>query len=169
MPLPSRFRLLIPLVLVLLATPSWVAAADPQVRKLRVEDGRSFTALVIESDPDGMLMRRVRAGEGGATGALYGNRIHREDLARLIVHCLKRDAAGQSVPPTVVGADHDQTPTHEIEDWLADQIGVMLTRPSDPSPLRANRRCRNTLLEKIGFQLSYPTWREGYEAMLGQA
>ena len=56
MPLPSRFRLLIPLVLVLLATPSWVAAADPQVRKLRVEDGRSFTALVIESDPDGMLI-----------------------------------------------------------------------------------------------------------------
>ena len=114
-------------------------------------------------------MRRVRVGEGGATTALYGNRIHREDLARLIVHCIDLDVAGQSVPPTVVGADDDQAPTHEIEDWLADQIGVTLARPSDPSPLRANRRCRNALLEKIGFQLSYPTWREGYEAMLGQA
>ena len=134
---------------------------------------RAATATIIRpagvyGDPEGMLMRRVRAGEGGAAGALYGNRIHREDLARLIVHCLDRDAAGQSVPPTLVGADHDQTPTHEIEDWLADQIGVTLNRPSDPSPPRANRRCRNALLKRIGFQLSYPTWREGYKASLGQ-
>ena len=134
---------------------------------------RAATATIIRpagvyGDPEGMLMRRVQAGQGGATGALYGNRIHREDLALLIVHCIDRDAAGQSVPPTVVGADHDQTPTHEIEDWLADQIGVTLTRPSDPSPLRAHRRCRNALLERIGFQLSYPTWLEGYAAILGQ-
>ena len=135
---------------------------------------RAATATIIRpagvyGDPEGMLMRRVQSGQGGAAGALYGNRIHREDLARLIVHCVDRDAAGQSVPPTVVGADHDQTPTHEIEDWLADQIGVALTRPSDPSPLRAHRRCRNALLERIGFQLSYPTWREGYVAALGQS
>ena len=134
---------------------------------------RAATATIIRpagvyGDPEGMLIRRIQAGQGGATGALYGNRIHREDLARLIVHCMNRDAAGQSVPPTVVGADHDQTPTHEIEDWLADQIGVTLTRSSDPSSLRADRRCRNALLERICFQLSYPTWREGYEATLGQ-
>ena len=134
---------------------------------------RAATATIIRpagvyGDPEGMLMRRVQAGQGGATDALYGNRIHREDLALLIVHCIDRDAAGQSVPPTVVGADHDQTPTHEIEDWLADQIGVTLTRPTDPSSLRAHRRCRNALLEKIGFQLSYPTWLEGYAAILGQ-
>ena len=134
---------------------------------------RAATATIIRSagvygDPEGMLMKRVQAGQGGSTGALHGNRIHREDLARLIVHCIDRDAAGQSVPPTVVGADHDQTPTHEIEDWLADQIGVTLTRPTDPSPLRAHRRCRNAQLERIGFRLSYLTWREGYEAALGQ-
>ena len=29
--------------------------------------------------PPGMLMRRVRAGEGGPRGMLYGNRIHRDD------------------------------------------------------------------------------------------
>ena len=135
---------------------------------------RAATATIIRpagvyGDPEGMLMRRVKAGEGGATGALYGNRIHREDLARLIVHCLDRDAAGQSVPPTVVGADNDQAPIHQIEDWLAARLNVTLSREASSGTARANRRCRNALLEKIGFQLSYPTWREGYEAMLGQA
>ena len=56
-------------------------------------------------------MRRVKAGEGGGTAAPYGNRIHRDDLSRLIVHCLLRDLNGESVPPTLVGADHDTTPT----------------------------------------------------------
>ena len=134
---------------------------------------RAATATIIRpagvyGDPEGMLMRRVRAGEGGATGALYGNRIHREDLARLIVHCLERDAAGQSVPPTLVGADNDQAPTHQIEDWLAARLNVTLSRDPSTGTGRANRRCRNALLEKTGFQLSYATWREGYEAMLGQ-
>lgn len=132
---------------------------------------RASTATIIRpagvyGDPQGMLMRRIRAGEGGATGALYGNRIHRVDLSRLIVHCLERDHAGESVPPTVVGADHDQTPTHEIEDWLADQIGVTLIRPSHSSRSRAHRRCLNALLERIGFTFSYPTWRQGYRAAL---
>lgn len=132
---------------------------------------RASTTTIIRpagvyGDPEGMLIRRVRAGEGGATGALYGNRIHRVDLSRLIVHCLERDHAGESVPPTVVGADHDQTPTHEIERWLADQIGVTLSRPPDSSYSRAHRRCRNSLLERIAFTLLYPTWREGYRAAL---
>ena len=132
---------------------------------------RAATATIIRpagvyGDPEGMLMRRVRAGEGGAPGALYGNRIHRQDLSRLIVHCLERDQAGEGVPPTLVGADHDQTPTHEIEDWLADQIGVTLIRPAKQSPSRAHRRCRNSLLERIGFTFLYPTWREGYGAAL---
>ena len=85
---------------------------------------RAATATIIRpagvyGDPEGMLMRRVRSGVGGAAGGQYGNRIHREDLARLIVHCLLRDASGHAVPPTLIAADHDTTPTHEIESWLA--------------------------------------------------
>ena len=88
---------------------------------------RAATATIIRpagvyGDPEGMLMRRVRPA-WGAAGGQYGNRIHREDLARLIVHCLQRDASGHEVPPTLIAADHDTTPTHEIESWLASQLG----------------------------------------------
>ena len=132
---------------------------------------RAATATIIRpagvyGDPEGMLMRRVRAGVGGAAGGQYGNRIHREDLARLIVHCLQRDASGHEVPPTLIAADHDTTPTHEIESWLASQLGVTLERGETSQRQPANRRCQNALLGQIGFSLSYPTWREGYKAAL---
>ena len=150
--------------------------AEPQAMAMVAAEAtirRAVTATIIRpagvyGDPEGMLMRRVRAGEGGETGALYGNRIHREDLSRLIVHCLERDAAGGSVPPTLVGADDDQAPTHEVEDWLAARLNVTLSRQAGRSIARGNRRCRNALLKKIDFRLSYPTWREGYEATLNQ-
>ena len=136
---------------------------------------RGATATIIRpagvyGNPEGILMRRVRAGKGGGTAAPYGNRIHRDDLSRLIVHCLFRDLNGDSVPPTLIGADHDTTPTHEIEDWLAGQLGLTLNRPTEGGPVRANRRCANKLLAEIGFTLDYPTWREGYQAtILSQA
>jgi hypothetical protein len=99
---------------------------------------------------------------------LYGNRIHRDDLARLVVHCLRRDDLGEPVPPTLLGSDDDNMPTHEVEDWLAAQLKVTLARQSVPGQARANRRCRSALLKEIGFSLSYPTWREGYGAALAQ-
>ena len=141
-----------------------MVAAEASVR-------RGATATIIRpagvyGNPEGMLMRRVRAGEGGGTDTPYGNRIHRDDLSRLIVHCLLRDLNGESVPPTLIGADHDTTPTHEIEDWLAGQLGLTLKRPVEGGSVRANRRCANGLLGQIGFTLDYPTWREGYQDSL---
>lgn len=132
---------------------------------------RAATATIIRpagvyGDPDGMLMRRVRSGVGGAAIGQYGNRIHRDDLARLIVHCVLRDASGEAVPPTLIAADNDTTPTYEIESWLAAQWGLTLERAATTQRRRANRRCQNTLLGQIGFSLTYPTWREGYKVAL---
>ena len=143
-----------------------IVAAEATIR-------RAVTTTIIRpagvyGDPNGMLMRRVRAAEGGSVDMLYGNRIHRDDLSRLVVHCLRRDDAGESVPPTLIAADDDHTPTHEVEDWLAAQLNVTLVRHPAASRARANRRCYSGLLKQIGFSLSYPTWREGYGAALEQ-
>lgn len=132
---------------------------------------RAATTSVIRpagvyGNPDGMLVRKVLAGKGSAPGASFGNRIHREDLSRLLVHCLLRDARGEHVPPTILACDNDATPTHTIERWLAQEWGVPLVEETASRRPRANRRCRADLLKKLGFELNYPTWREGYAQVL---
>jgi len=116
----------------------------------------------VYGNPDGMLVRKVLSGRCSVPGAVSGNRIHRHDLARLIGHCLSRDSQGEWVPPTILACDNDVTPTYEIERWLAKQWGVSLIEESAGERPRANRRCRSRLLRGLGFELTYPTWREGY-------
>jgi len=116
----------------------------------------------VYGNPDGMLVRKVLSGRCSVPGAVSGNRIHRHDLARLIGHCLSRDSQGEWVPPTILACDNDVTPTYEIERWLAKQWGVSLIEESAGERPRANRRCRSRLLSGLGFELTYPTWREGY-------
>jgi nucleoside-diphosphate-sugar epimerase len=55
---------------------------------------RAATATIIRpagvyGDPQGMLMRRCEPVKEARRVHAYGNRIHREDLARLVVHCLE--------------------------------------------------------------------------------
>ena len=141
-----------------------IVAAEAAVRR-----GAMTTVIRpsgIYGDPDGMLMRRVLSGVAAAPAASYGNRIHREDLARLITHCLLRDANAEAVPPTLIASDSDHTPTHEIERWLAVQMGVSLREETSNARNRANRRCRNDRLAQLGFEFRFPTWRDGYTAML---
>lgn len=122
----------------------------------------------IYGDPNGMLLRRVASGQQGAGDSRYGNRIHRHDVARLIEYVLTRDESSLWVPPTLIASDDDHAPISQIESWLAAQMSVSLA-PAEPSGRsRADRRCNNALLRQIGFQLAFPTWREGYQAALDE-
>ena len=148
--------------------------SEPQARAMVAAEAairRARTTTVIRpagvyGDPQGMLIRRVLSGQGGAPGSSFGNRIHREDLARLITHCLQLDEQGKAVPPTLVAADEDTTPTYEVERWLAQKLGVNLSETPQQAISRANRQCRSALLKEIGFTLTYPSWREGYSAAI---
>lgn len=148
--------------------------SEPQARAMVAAEAvirRARTTTVIRpagvyGDPHGMLIRRVLSGQGGAAGSPFGNRIHRDDLARLITHCLELDEQGEAVPPTLVAADEDTTPTSEVERWLAQKLGVNLSEVPQQAISRANRQCRSALLKEIGFTLTYPSWREGYAAAI---
>lgn len=121
------------------------------------------------------LIRRVQAGglEVDRSRPLYTNRIHRDDCAGVLAHLLERDLAGEPVPAVVLGVDNEPAPRHEVYDWLADRLGV--PRPAEagaapsttPGRLHGgSKRCSNLGLRSLGYTFRFPTFREGYEALL---
>ncbi len=73
--------------------------------------------------------------------------------------------------PLYIGVDHEPAGESEVLHWLAAQLGlppprVVKSPDSGPRRHRGNKRCRNIRLVRSGYVFRYPTFREGYGAML---
>lgn len=113
------------------------------------------------------VLRLVEAGQACVEHPpRYTNRIHCEDAARAAYHLLTSGPAPQSMP-TVLGVDDAPAAEHEVRDWLATQLGVAQPpRDKQSASKSQNKRCRNTLLRDAGFSFRFPTFKEGYAAVL---
>jgi nucleoside-diphosphate-sugar epimerase len=114
---------------------------------------------------EGPLLRSLREGRARCASGppRWSNRMHRDDAARAIVHLL-----GLADPaPLYLGVDCEPTDHAELLRELAAWIGVPAPESAQLPPPAANRRCRNARLLASGFRFVYPSWREGYRAVLG--
>ena len=125
----------------------------------------------IYGDPHGRLLSRIASGQLCAREPVsFSNRIHREDASGFLAHLVLRDAAGDALAASYIASDDRPAPQHEVELWLAGELGL------DPSSLRfdaarmasGHKRCRNTRLHETGFTLAYPDYRHGYSHVLAQ-
>jgi nucleoside-diphosphate-sugar epimerase len=92
------------------------------------------------------------------------NRIHRDDAAAAIVHLT---TAAEAPEPLYLGVDSEPAELGEVLRFLAAELGV----PEPPTgPLAASRggdkRCSSRRLTDTGFTFRYPSFREGYRAVL---
>ena len=95
---------------------------------------------------------------------VHTNRMHRDDAARAILHLL----TSVDEPATCyLGVDDDPADRGEVLRFLADELGVPHP-PTGPDQRSrgGDKRCRNARLRGTGFTLEYPTYREGYRAIL---
>lgn len=122
----------------------------------------------IYGNPEGRLLERIGRGEVCAAEPVrYSNRIHRDDCAGFLVHLLGMDAT--ALAPVYTGVDDAPTPQYEVEQWLADQMGVEHRVPSAARRQTAgHKRCKNDRLRASGYNLLYPGYRSGYRAVLDQ-
>ncbi len=97
----------------------------------------------------------------------YGNRIHADDAAGLIAFLLQRDAAGQPVDGCYLGVDDEPAPLHEVVDWLRARLNVTAEAQARVSRRLGSKRCRNTRARAQGWLPRYPSYREGYAALIG--
>ncbi len=96
--------------------------------------------------------------------AQYTNRIHRDDAAAAIVHLT---TAVPTPGAVYLGTDDSPAELGDVLSFLAGELG----RPQPPAGAggsvgRANKRCSNALLRATGFEFAYPSYREGYRAVL---
>lgn len=115
----------------------------------------------------GMIDRALRMTSEEKGQPRYTNRIHRDDCTGALLHLLFLQEADR----VYLGVDHEPTTNHEIYDWLADQ--GYTTRPTPPKTpvrntfrVRTNKRCNNARLVSSGYRFRYPTFREGFAALL---
>lgn len=115
------------------------------------------------------LARRVKAGEERLFRGppIYSNRIHRDDGARLILHCADNP---QCLGQIFNAVDRDPADRNDVCRWLHQAMGLStpIWETSDRGQVsaRGNKRCSQEKLSQVGFSWEYPTFREGYTALL---
>ncbi len=118
------------------------------------------------------LVERVRAGlepVGDTMRDPHTNRIHVEDAARALAFL-----ATCAAPPRVVNVVDDHPARRsEVVRWLAARMAVDVPVAVEEGPKSAgppersdDKRVANARLRALGFDLTYPTYREGYAALL---
>ena len=103
----------------------------------------------------------------------YLNMVHRDDAAGAVRYVLEEDLARGEVVQVV---DDEPVDKWDFADWLADECGVErppkrtnAERLADDDLSEAARRriltskrCSNDRLRDLGYDLAFPTYREGY-------
>jgi nucleoside-diphosphate-sugar epimerase len=116
------------------------------------------------------LLERVRSGEATipAGAPLYSNRIHRDDCAGVLRHLMSLDRA----EPLYLAADDEPAEMAVVLRWLAERLGAPLPRIEERAERRerygrtSNKRVKNAQLLASGYRFRYPTFREGYAALI---
>jgi nucleoside-diphosphate-sugar epimerase len=112
------------------------------------------------------LAALVRRGEPLSVSERFTNRIHRDDIAGFVLHLMEH---GTSEPVLLV-SDDEPTTQQQIVEYIAARLGVALPALSIDNVVSGarggNKRCDNRLLRATGYRLEYPTFREGYAALL---
>jgi nucleoside-diphosphate-sugar epimerase len=140
--------------------------------------GSTFSATILRlggiygPGRTGAIDRALRQASEEKDPGRYTNRVHRDDCADALRHLLLlRD------PAPVYLVDHEPTTRQEIHEWLTAQRYTppptletsSRNTPRGASRSRTNKRCSNARLVSSGYRFRYPTFREGFAALLSGA
>lgn len=113
------------------------------------------------------LLKQVRMGyRVSVEPPLYGNRIHADDAAGLLAFLLQADLAGKPLDDCYIGVDDEPAPLHEVMGWLRQQLGVEHWAEESTVRRSGSKRCSNGRARALGWSPQYPSYREGYAAVL---
>lgn len=149
--------------------------AEAVARDTAAECGMDWTVVRFGGlyGPDRFRVDRYLSGpvtEG------FLNLLHRDDAAGVVSFLLTRNLANNEV---VVAVDDEPVNRPDLAAWLAERcdrqppesitLTERLSEVDDPARrrrIRADKRCSNQKLRELGYEFEYPTFREGYQAVV---
>jgi nucleoside-diphosphate-sugar epimerase len=98
----------------------------------------------------------------------YSNRIHEEDCIGFLQHLVEQACQGASLESCYLASDSLPVEQNEVLGFLAQRLGVELETGAAPLMREGvgSKRCRNAKMLSTGYRLRYPSFQEGYQAML---
>lgn len=113
------------------------------------------------------LIDLVRAGKAHCMEDVWSNRIHSSDCAGMLAHLLElNEKQPEKVESLYVGVDNQPTLACEVYEWLAEELCVPEVEHKEASEnarlMRSNKRISNAKIRATGYELRYPTYKEGY-------
>ncbi|MFJ4285486.1 SDR family oxidoreductase [Paenarthrobacter nicotinovorans] len=111
------------------------------------------------------LIDQVRSGKATIPAqSKHTNRIHRDDAAAMIVHLALMEQEPEAV---YLGVDDDPAEYGDVLRFLAAELQLPAPPVGPASDGGAgDKRCSNSRLRSTGFTFAYPSFREGYRAIL---
>lgn len=111
------------------------------------------------------LITQVREGRATVSArSRHTNRIHRDDAAAAIVHLMLRE---EQPAPLYLGVDNAPVVSNDVLTFLAGELDLPEPTAGETDSGRGgDKRLRNQLLLDTGFRFTYPSYREGYRAIL---
>jgi nucleoside-diphosphate-sugar epimerase len=96
----------------------------------------------------------------------YSNRIHVDDLARFYAYLiLKHHQQGMALAPVYLANDDVPVAIHEVQEWMAKQLNVEIAERI-PAGRTGSKRISNQRMKSTGFDLHYPSYKEGMPPLL---
>lgn len=118
----------------------------------------------------GRLLRRAGQGAWAAAQPVqFSNRIHSQDAAGLLAFLLRADARGMALDDCYLGVDDEPAPLHEVLDWLRQRLAVVAQADAQERRASGSKRCSNARARTLGWRAQYPSYREGYAALLADS
>jgi nucleoside-diphosphate-sugar epimerase len=111
------------------------------------------------------MLSQIKAGVGRpAKPEQWSNRIHSEDCAGVLAHLIERFAQNRPIEPLYLATDCAPVTQHKMRNWLATQMQVELT--DETVEQKSIRRCSNQRLLDSGYEFIFPSYKEGYLALM---
>lgn len=97
------------------------------------------------------------------TPPYFTNRIHQRDCVGVLAFLLELRLTGAALAQYYLASDDDPAPMWEVASWLAERLHCLPpTVKAVGAKAGMNKRCSNARLKAVGYQLQYPSYKDGY-------